>query len=253
MARVFRDEPAARLHSAEFTMLEWYRHDAGYLELMDDCEALLRTTLAAAGAPSSTVEAAASAPFPRLRYEDLFASRLGVDVLRASPSATSTNARGRGGISADADWDRETLLTVLWAEGIEPHIATDGPAFVMDYPADQAALARLRTDDPRFAERFELYVPRALGSALPDAEGLELANAFGELIDADEQRRRFEADLAARRRAGAAEYPMPEAMLDGLTRMKPTAGIALGIERLLIWVADVVHGWDTDVHAFLVP
>src|SRR5207247_895143 len=107
-----------------------------------------------------------------------------------------------------------------WLDRVEPHLATAPPTFVFDWPLPLGALARRRTDDPRVCERFELY-----------AGGLELVNAFGELVDPAEQRARFEAELAERARRGKAVYPMDERLLDALGQMPPTCGAAMGFDR----------------------
>lgn len=242
LARCYRDEPPTRWHHPEFTMLEWYRLDAPWTALMDDCERILRALVAALGPADPALGRIVDRPFERLALSDAFARTLGVAV-DADPAVLAA-ACDRAGIDVDPSWDWETLFSVAWAEAIEPTL-TERPVFLTGFPAAMAALARLCPDDPATAERFELYLPRAEG-------GLEVANAFGELVDADEQRRRFDADLRRRSEAGADAYPMPEPLLAGLAELPLTSGIALGWERVLCWLAERCRGWTTGVRDWLV-
>ncbi len=197
-------------HLPEFTLLEWYGTNQDYTHLMDDCEALLRFVAAALGRRSVLTYGAHTialdGPWERLTLEDAFA--------RYAPCPLET------AIATDRF---EELLAV----SVEPSLGTDRPTFLYDYPASMASLARLRPDNPAVAERFELY----LG-------GMELANAFSELTDPGEQRRRFAEEEAARRRAGKPPYPSPDPFLDDLVFLPPAAGIALGLDRLVMIFAD---------------
>lgn len=233
-ARAFRDEPPTRWHHPEFTMVEWYRQNADYRELMVDCEALVAHLAAA-------FELEVHVPFRRTTVEDAFLRWVGVPATSSAPVLQS--ALQSAGVSV-GDWDWDALFTVAYAECVEPNVCQDGPAFLFEFPAAMAALARLKADDPAVAERFELYLPGGSGS-------IELANAFGELVDSPEQRRRFESELLYRKARGLAEYAMPEAMLNGLAELGPTSGIALGFERLLVWLAEEALGWETCVSDWL--
>lgn len=233
-ARSYRDEPPTRWHHPEFTMVEWYRLDAPYDSLMTDCEDLLHTACIAVG-----VEPPRAAK--RLSVSDAFYAHVGVH-----PDASEAELREaveRHGVSA-GDWGWEGLFTLAYAELVEPAIAATQPVFLHSFPARMAALARLNPSDPRFAERFELYVPGPQGP-------IELANAFGELTDPVEQRERFQRESIARRIADADEYPMPEPLLVGIERLPLTSGIALGFERLLVWLAEHGPGWRTGVADWL--
>jgi lysyl-tRNA synthetase class 2 len=126
-------------------------------------------------------------------------------------------------VGGAAAW--EDVFFQVWLDRVEPHLGDAAPTFVFDWPAPLGALARRQSGDPRLAERFELY-----------AGGLELANAFGELTDAEEQRARFTAESAARRRRGKAVYPIDEALLAALAGMPPTSGVALGFDRVMMFV-----------------
>lgn len=201
ICRCFRAEERGRRHLPEFTLLEWYRAGADYRDLMEDCEALL-ACLAGEGPLRRDGRAVdLTPPWPRLPVSEAFARWVG-----SSPEAA---------LARDA-FDEAVALRV------EPALAELGtPVFLVDYPAACAGLARPKPGRPEAAERFELY-----------AGGIELANGFSELVDAGEQRRRFEADRAARARAGKDPYPVPEPFLRDLEAAPPCAGIALGVDRL---------------------
>lgn len=214
LARAFRDGEAGRLHNPEFTLLEWYRPGFDHHRLMDEVETLLEVTLGCASAERRT-------------YGELFAEHVGLDAHRAEPAALARAAERLGvevvGLGLE---ERDPWLHLLWSHAVEPRLGRGQPSFVLDFPASQAALARIRQGespkDPPVAERFEVYV-----------EGVELANGFHELADAREQRRRFETDLAARVRAGLAAVPIDERLLAALEAGLPDcAGVALGVDRL---------------------
>jgi lysyl-tRNA synthetase class 2 len=157
-----------------------------------------------------------------------------VQALAAKVRAAGVDVTGRD------SWD--DVFFQLWLDRVEPRLGRGRPTFVFDWPAPLGALARRREDDPRLVERFELY-----------ANGLELANAFGELTDAEEQRARFIAESATRARMGKAVYDIDEPLLAALPRMRPTAGVALGMDRLVMLVLgatdirDVVAFADDEV------
>jgi lysyl-tRNA synthetase class 2 len=154
---------------------------------------------------------------------ELFARHAGIALAGDEPPASLRSAALRAGVavgSAQA-WDDSFYQVLL--DRIEPALAAAGPTFVLDWPAPLGALARPTPDDPRLVERFELY-----------AGGLELANAFGELTDPVEQRRRFQEEARVRAALGKEVYPLDEALLSALARMPPTCGIALGFDRLLM-------------------
>jgi elongation factor P--(R)-beta-lysine ligase len=217
LAKAFRDGEAGSRHNPEFTLLEWYRPGFDHHALMDEVDALLATLL---GAP----------PAERLSYRALFARHLGIDPLTASTSDLDRAAAKHGLLAPPfAPDDRDGRLDLLLSHLLEPRLPHDRPTFVFDYPASQAALARLRTDAEGVvvAERFEVF-----------AGGLELANGFHELTDAAEQRRRFESDLAHRRALGLPEPPIDERLLAALAAGLPDcAGVALGFDRLVMLAA----------------
>ena len=228
LARVYRNGEVSPTHNPEFTMLELYRAGADYDGIMRDLEELVAAcALAVAG--TTRVQAGGgeldlAAPFERVTVASAFA-RLGLDLgacqgdaarLRAALAARGLDA-GREGDSFDDLFFRTFLAQV------EPGLGGRRPAYLVDWPAPMAALARLKPADPRWAERFELY-----------AGGLELANGFSELTDAVEQRRRLEEERALRVRLGRPAYPLDERFLAALPRMPPAGGVALGLDRLLM-------------------
>jgi lysyl-tRNA synthetase class 2 len=215
IAKCWRADEHGPHHRGEFTMIEWYRANEPLEALADDCEALLRVAAAAAGRDD-----AFAAPFIRTTVRDLWAQHAGIELAGDEDArALRAKAAAAGVALGNAEaWD--DIFYQVFLDRIEPRLAAAGPTFVFDWPAPLAALARPKPGDPRVVERFELY-----------AGGLELANAFGELTDPVEQRRRFEDEARVRAARGKAVYPIDEALLAALSRMPPTAGIALGFDR----------------------
>lgn len=212
ICRVFRDGEIGRWHQPEFTLLEWYRVGWDEHRLMDEVEALLGPVLSG----SDT-----AAPARRLRYRDAFAAALGVDPF--DPHCPLAAALSGHGTDVPEDLERHELLDLAFSTVIAPRFETGRLTFVHDFPPEQAALARIRDGTPPVAARFEAF-----------AGGIELANGFAELIDAEEQRQRFERELAARRVRGRAEPPVDETFLAALAQGLPEcAGVAVGVDRLV--------------------
>ncbi len=240
LARVFRDGERGIMHHPEFAMIEWYRAGAAYRDLMDDCETLLRRVQAAAGADTllwQSRHADARLPWQRLSVADAFTTLAGIDLLAtvADPlhpdAAMLAAAAQRAGIAPHAGDDWEALFFRVMLERIEPQLGVGAPTVLYDYPLTLAALSRRKPDDARLAERFELYVC-----------GLELANAFGELTDAVEQRTRFAADQARKLALYGDSYPIDEDFLAALAHGLPEcAGIALGFDRLVMLATGAAH------------
>lgn len=215
LGRVFRNGEAGQRHNPEFTMLEWYRVGWDHRRLMDETCELVASAMALTGRAGETVV---------YTYRDLFVSQLGldpflasIDALRAPLADVRINPEGLG---------RDDWLDLLITHRLQPQFPRDRITVVHDFPASQCALAKIRPDDPPVAERFELY----LGP-------YELANGYHELVDASEQRARFERDNARRRARGQREMPIDERMLAAMPKLPDCAGVALGVERLLMCAA----------------
>jgi lysyl-tRNA synthetase class 2 len=231
-AHVWRNRERGALHSPEFTMLEWYRVGQDYTVLMADCAAFLRIAAEQAGATVLRFRDRTCDPFAepeRLSVADALARHAGIDLLATiHPNGTTdrdalaAQVAGQGlRVAGDDTWS--DLLSRVLVARVEPHLG-HGRATILDrYPVAEAALARPATDDPRVAERFELY-----------ACGVELANGFGELTNAPEQRRRFQAEMDEKERVYGERYPLDEDFLDALALMPPASGIALGFDRLVM-------------------
>jgi lysyl-tRNA synthetase class 2 len=220
ICRCWREGERGSQHTPEFTLLEWYRANSDYLGLMEECEALIQRVASTLGLSETlryhgqTIEL--SPPWERISVDDAFQRYAHIPMKKALA---------------------EHCFDEIMVEEIEPHLGRSKPTFLYDYPGERAALARLKKKDPSLAERFELYIG-----------GLELANAFSELIDAEEQRKRFLSEQSYRRSLSKLSYPLPEKFLKELEAMPPAAGIALGVDRLVMVMLDA-HTID-DVVAF---
>jgi lysyl-tRNA synthetase class 2 len=215
ICKAIRDGEAGTMHNPEFTILEWYRPGLDHHALMDEIDEFLSSILGA-----DTGE--------RLTYAEAFERHAGIDPLRASAEQLGSRSRDLlSGEAPDLGDDRNGWLDLLLSHAVEPQLGNGRPSFVHDWPADQAALARVRPGDPPLAERFEVYV-----------EGVELANGYYELIDDAEQLQRFESELEARRLAGLPEPPIDVRLLAALEHGLPEcAGVALGVDRLVMLAA----------------
>ncbi|MGE0081238.1 MAG: EF-P lysine aminoacylase EpmA [Thiohalomonadaceae bacterium] len=217
LCHVFRQGEAGRRHNPEFTLLEWYRPGFDDHALMDEVEALAREVLG---------ETRALGPTERLSYREAFERHAGIDPLRAG-EAELVAACERLGVPVVPGLEGcDAWLDLLLTHVVEPQLGRGRLCFLHDYPASQAALARLRSDarGDTVAARFELY-----------CEGVELANGYHELLDADEQARRFAADRATRARNGLPDVPADESLIAALRHGLPDcAGVALGVDRLIM-------------------
>ena len=233
-ARVFRNRERGRLHAPEFTMLEWYRVRADYHAVIADTLALLKLAGKEAQRPLTYLDRACD-PFAQpqwLTVGDAFRVHAGVELLDTlSPLGVgnrdmlATRAKRAGFQIADNDGWSDIFSKILAAR-VEPKLGLGQPTILHDYPRAEAALARSKPDDARIAERFELY-----------ACGVELANGFGELTDAQEQRARFIAEMDEKERVYGARYPLDEDFLAALAIMPPASGVALGFDRLVMLAA----------------
>ena len=227
LGRVFRDGEAGGRHNPEFTMLEWYRLGWDHLRLLDETVALVRAALALVGR---------SAALQVTTFRDLYRDRLGLDPLL---DEVEMLRNALGDVALDPEGlTRDDWLDLLMTHRLQPAFDADTLLAVHDWPASQAALARIRPGDPPVAERFELY----LGP-------LELANGYHELTDAGEQRARFERDGRVRAARGLPAVPLDAALVEALAHGLPAcAGVALGVDRLLM--ALLGTGRIADVLAF---
>lgn len=223
LARVFRGAEQGRRHNPEFSLLEWYRVGWDAPRLMDEVDAFVRMLAGEGGVTGET---------ERLSYREAFLRHAGLDPFAASAAEIADVLAGRGvPLPEGAGDDRDAVLDLSLATLVEPALDPARPTFVYDFPASHAALARIRRGNPPVAERFELFFG-----------GMELANGFHELTDAEEQAARFQADLAARRARGLGEPPMDERLLAALRHGLPAcAGVALGFDRLVMIIAGAEH------------
>lgn len=213
ICKAFRHEQHGRYHNPEFTILEWYRIGFDHFRLMDELAEFLTSIIGCQRAE-------------RISYQKLFIREVAIDPLATSTDELTSLISSYGKLS---DWlvredNIDTLLQFIMAEIIEPQIGQEMPCFVYNFPASQASLARISRDDPRVAERFECYF-----------NGIELANGFHELTDAEQQKTRFEQDNKTRSQLGKTPQIIDENLLCALSAGLPDcAGVALGIDRLVM-------------------
>ncbi|MFB9953487.1 EF-P lysine aminoacylase EpmA [Rhizobium puerariae] len=229
-AHVYRNRERGPLHHPEFTMLEWYRAGEGYEQLMADCADMLALAAETMKTGRFAFRGMETDPFAapeRLTLAEAFDRFAGIDLLASVAAGGDTDrdllAAGlrEAGIRFARDDTWADLFSKVLVEKVEPHLGQGRATILCEYPVSEAALARPSADDPRVAERFELY-----------ACGVELANAFGELTDAGEQRRRFEHEMAEKARIYGERYPIDEDFLAALAIMPEASGAALGFDRL---------------------
>lgn len=211
LCKCFRKNERGPLHLGEFTMLEWYRTDSDYHQLMADCEDLLAFLTDRLHKSTDTC----SSP-PAIRFNDHT-----INLQKPWERLTVTNAFARYGSLSLAEAMAGDTFEEIFCKEIEPRLGLERPTLLHDYPAAMGALARLKPGTPSVAERFELYIG-----------GLELANGFSELTDDEEQRRRFKKERELIRKQGREPGPLPEKFLESLALLKSAAGIALGLDRL---------------------
>jgi len=239
-ARVFRNRERGALHHPEFTMLEWYRVEEPYETLMDDCVALMRTAAEAAGTKTFSFRGRTADPFAapeKITLAEAFDRFAGADLLGTIANGEGDRDRlaaeaGKAGVPIAADDTWGDIFSRILADRIEPRLGEGGRTTILyEYPLPQAALARAKPERDRpgsdkVAERFELY-----------ACGVELANAFAELTDVAEQRKRFVQAMDEKERIHGERYPVDEDFLDALAVIPQASGIALGFDRLVMLAA----------------
>ena len=210
ICRCWRGGERGSRHLPEFTMLEWYRTGTDYFGLMTECELLVQQIVAGLGMMDSITYRGSN-----------------ITVTGEWERLSVREAYSRYGRMTIDEALEQDLFDEIMTGDIEPLLGLERPVFLYDYPAERSALARLKADDPAVAERFELYIG-----------GLEIANAFSELTDAGEQRARFSRETACRHASGKTVYPLPEKFLHELPAIPSTAGIALGVDRLVMVLLD---------------
>lgn len=227
ICKAFRSDELGRYHNPEFTMLEWYHLDYDHHQLMDEMDELLQHVLQCSAAL-------------RLSYQNCFLQYLNIDPLTCSLEELKSIIHAQK-IMDTSDFDRDTCLQLLMSHLIEPHLGLREPFFLYDFPASQAALAKMNPNNPLVANRFEVYI-----------KGIEIANGFHELSNAEEQRQRFEKDLSLRQSLNRRPMEIDQRLLQALSHGLPNcSGVALGIDRLLMLkinassISDVIaFPWD---------
>lgn len=231
MTKVFRNgETGGPMHNPEFTMLEWYRTKADYFDIMEDCENLITHLAKIFSKTSKTSEKILKLqkPWPRISTNDLFIKHCGIDLTKYPDKNSFKKIADKKGLDTKACEDWDDIFFKIFLNNIEPKLPKT-PIFIYDYPSTQAALARKSEKNPFFAERFELYI-----------NAIELANAFSELIDADEQKQRLQEERELRGRLGKTVFDIDEEFIAALESIShPCAGIALGVDRLLMVLAEL--------------
>jgi lysyl-tRNA synthetase class 2 len=229
-ARVFRDRERGDLHLAEFTMLEWYRAGAPYDAVIADTVVVIARAAQATGIGRFSFRGKVADPFTEpelLTVASAFERFAGIDLLatvidgEGDRAKLATAAKARVRIADDDTWS--DIFSKVLVEHVEPKLGQGRLTVLFEYPVPEAALARARPSDPRVAERFEVY-----------ACGVELANGFGELTDASEQRRRFIQAMEEKQRRYGERYPLDEEFLDAVGQMPEASGVALGFDRLVM-------------------
>jgi lysyl-tRNA synthetase class 2 len=229
-ARVFRDRERGDLHLPEFTMLEWYRANAAYDAVMADSVVVIAHAAQATGIGRFSFRGQSADPFAEpelLTVAAAFDRFAGIDLLATvkdgdgDRAALASAVKGKVRLSDDDTWS--DIFSKVLVEHVEPHLGQGRLTVLFEYPAPEAALARTKPSDPRVAERFEVY-----------ACGIELANGFGELTDADEQRRRFTQAMDEKARRYGERYPLDEDFLAAVAQMPQASGVALGFDRLVM-------------------
>ncbi|MEM7679633.1 MAG: EF-P lysine aminoacylase EpmA [Pseudomonadota bacterium] len=235
ISHVFRNGEGSSLHSPEFMMVEWYRARASYVDIMEDCVRLLRYISDKMELNSFSYKQHVSDPHGKwnnlsvVEAFDRYADIDLVSVLNSTKKFASVAKEACVRVTEEDGWS--DIFHAVMAEKIEPNLGVGTPTILYDYPVSEAALAQVKRDDKRFAERFELYVC-----------GMELANAFGELTDAREQRKRYRAQMKLKKELYGQEYPIDEDFLKALEYGMPrSAGIALGLDRLAMLASGADH------------
>jgi elongation factor P--(R)-beta-lysine ligase len=219
ISKVFRASEQGQRHNPEFTMLEWYRIGFDHFKLMTEVDSLVQNILK-------------TNPAKQVTYSDLFKQYLDIDIISCSDKILISFIQTQQWLGvAPVEMDRDTCLQLIMSHAIEPHLGFDAPVFVFNFPASQAALARLTSTDPPFGERFELFI-----------DGLEIANGFHELSDYQEQQGRFQRDQYKRQKAGQTVPEIDSRFISALKHGLPDcAGVALGLDRMVMLAVQANH------------
>lgn len=249
LPKSFRNtEDKSKTHNPEFTILEWYRVQADYTDIMKDCEELVlfinaylkrSATGTTAAKPSELVyqgrRVDISAPWERLRVAAAMKRYASIDLDNALTREHIAEISRKKGYEVRPSDDWEQLFHQIFFNEVEPRLGRGKPTIIYDYPVRLAALSRKKEDDPRYAERFEFYI-----------EGLELGDAYSELTDPKEQLQRFKEETRERKRLGKVDHPIDMDFIEALKEgMPPSGGIAVGVDRLIMLFADVANIADT--------
>lgn len=223
ITKVFRNGEKARTHNPEFTMLEWYRANENYEKIMDDCEDMIKYIAQEMPLEDKRMSDLILGEWEHLSVREAFIryADMNVDELRDIEDLKKAVEKKGYDLNVDYSWDDLFFLVLL--NEIEPHLGKEKPVFLYDYPGTQAALAKKKESDSFWAERFELYI-----------DGLELCNAFTELVDPVEQRQRLQEEWELRKTMTKEIYDIDESFLEALETMPPSGGNALGIDRLVM-------------------
>lgn len=219
ICKVFRNGEVSPGHNPEFTMLEFYRPQADYHRIMDEVEALV-SALANHSLQENTLN---RLPFERLTVRDAVERGTGIDLRKCPDARTLRESADSKGLRVGSGETYDDVFHHIFLQKVEPSLGWERPTFLYEYPASMSSLARLKPGDTTVAERFELYI-----------RGVELANGFSELTDAVEQRKRLLSERELRRQLGRALYPLDEDFIAAVGEMPPSAGVAIGLDRLLM-------------------
>lgn len=223
LCKVFRNGEVSKTHNPEFTMLEFYRPNVDYSEIMRDLE----NALAAAEAGVRGSGSFSHVPYERLTVRDAVLRHTGIDIREHTTGDSLRAAAEARGIRVGGATSWDDVFFHVFLQRVERQLGFERPTFLIEYPVSMASLSRVKPTDPSVAERFELYV-----------DGLELANGFSELTDAAEQRRRLQQEQVERAALGRPVYPLDEAFLEAVARMPPSGGVAVGLDRVLMLLTD---------------
>lgn len=230
ICKAFRDGQESPIHSPEFTILEWYRTNADYKDIMKDCENLVsfitRNSQSVIGKLKNNINIIP--PWKRISVKEAFAKYANINLDEFLDIKKARKICQKHGYHLNPSHSWEQLYHQIFLNEVEPKLPTQNPLILYDYPAPLAALARLKKDNPNYAERFEFYIA-----------GLELGNGYSELTDSKEQEKRLKKDLTTRKKLGMRLFPYDKEFVTAVGKMPPCGGIAVGIDRLIMALTDI--------------